>query len=104
MLLELDHYFQEFIAGRTEEIGQALLMKNNCYRRLSDEREKVMEELRRILPASHQGLLFELEDRFNYRMAFANELMYRQGLTDGLQMRQVSVEQHVASDFAGDYV
>lgn len=57
----------------------------------------------KIIPDSSKDLLYDLEDKANYQAAFVNEFMYRQGLLDGLNFHNVSLNNHVKEEFVGDF-
>lgn len=101
MLKELEFYFDYFVSKRTEEIGQVILMKNLFYRKLVEGKRNSFAELLKNIPESCQDLLYDFEDKENYQTAFANELMYRQGLLDGLHLRNTALDKHFQENFAG---
>lgn len=103
MLKDLVRYFDSFVGKRTEEIGEVILIHNLLHQKLVDEKKACFEELLKIIPDSSRDLLYDLEDKTNYQAAFVNELMYRQGLLDGLNFRNVALNRHVKEDFTGDF-
>ncbi|MFM9282333.1 hypothetical protein [Paenibacillus jiagnxiensis] len=102
LLQELEHYFDYFVGKRTEEIGQVILMKNLYYRRLVNSKRCSFEEMLKSIPDSCRELLFDFEDKANYQATFANEIIYRQGLLDGLNFRNTTLNNHVQVDFVGE--
>lgn len=103
MLKELECYFDCFVGKRTEEIGQVILMKNLYYRKLVNGRRCSFEEMLKSIPDSCRELLFDFEDKVNYQVAFANEIIYRQGLLDGLNFRNTNLNNHVHEHFVGEF-
>ncbi len=103
MLKELECYFDYFVGKRTEEIGQVILLKNLYYRKLVNSKRCSFEEMMRNIPDSCRELLFDFEDKVNYQAAFANEIIYRQGLLDGLNFRNITLSNHVQEHFVGEF-
>ncbi|RED83159.1 hypothetical protein [Cohnella phaseoli] len=103
MLKDLEHYFDCFVGKRTEEIGQVVLMKNLYYKELVNTKRCSFQEMMRSIPDSCQELLFDFEDKANYQAAFANEIIYRQGFLDGLNLRNTTLINHVHEHFVGEF-
>jgi len=47
--------------------------------------------------------LLDYEDKVNYQSAFENEIMYRQGLLDGLNYRNTIIKSHEEEQFVGEF-
>ncbi|MNO22092.1 hypothetical protein D3C76_118690 [compost metagenome] len=103
MLRELESYFDDFVEKRTEEIAQVILMKNLYYRKVMKSKRCLFEEMLKNIPDSCQELLFDFEDKVNYQAAFANEIIYRQGLLDGLSFRNTTLNNHIQEHFVGEF-
>lgn len=101
MLKELEFYFDYFVSKRTEEVGRVILMNNLFYRKLAEGKRNSFAVLLKNIPESCQDWLYDFEDKENYQSAFANELMYRQGLVDGLNMLNIAINNHVEKNFVG---
>ncbi|MNN74331.1 hypothetical protein D3C81_1905210 [compost metagenome] len=63
----------------------------------------LFEEMLKNIPDSCQELLFDFEDKVNYQAAFANEIIYRQGLLDGLSFRNTTLNNHIQEHFVGEF-
>ncbi|MDP4095585.1 hypothetical protein OIN60_02110 [Paenibacillus sp. P96] len=103
MLQELERYFDYFVGKRTEEIGQLILMRNLYYRKLVNSKRCSFEEMLKSIPDSCRELLFDFEEKVNYQATFANEIIYRQGLLDGLNFRNTTLNNHVQEHFVGEF-
>lgn len=86
MLKNLSTYMQEFIANRTDEIGRQVLMNHDEYRKLSNELREAIRALMMLLPEEGRQLVLSFEETENAQAALAGEIMYKQGLLDGLYL------------------
>lgn len=103
MLQDLEQYFDSFIAQRTEEIGVVIVKNNLCYKELTDSKRNSLDELIQSLSDTSREKVFHYEDQVNYQVAFVNEIMYRQGLLDGLNCRNTNIKKHLEAQFMGDF-
>lgn len=103
MLQDLEQYFNSFIAKRTEEIGVEIVRNNLYYKELADCKRSSLDELIQSLSDTNREKVFNYEDQVNYQVAFVNEIMYRQGLLDGLNCRNTNIKKHVEAQFMGDF-
>ena len=103
MLQELERYFDYFVGKRTEEIARVILLKNLYYRNLMEGKRYTFEELLKNIPDPCQDMLYDFEDKENYQSAFAYEIMYRQGLLDGLNFRNTALNNHIQEYFVGNF-
>ena len=103
MLKELECYLDYCVGKRTEEIAQVILLKNSYYRNLMKGKRYAFDELLKNIPKSCKDLLFDLEEKEKNQAAFAYEIMYRQGLLDGLNFRNTALNNHIHEQYVGNY-
>lgn len=76
--------FDEFVYKRTEVILFPL-MSCEC----GKKRNRLFDEIKVLLDAEKQRLMFDYEDLESEYVALASETAYKQGLIDGLSLKNV---------------
>ncbi|GFZ86963.1 hypothetical protein GCM10008018_36370 [Paenibacillus marchantiophytorum] len=100
MIKSLRTYLYDFIAMRTEEIGNNVLKQDEGYRELSKELQSLLKEIFKCVPIDRHPTIFSYEEKEQAQLALAIEIMYRQGLIDGVFLnRRLSVVMENEDEF-----
>jgi hypothetical protein len=73
---------------RTDEIGSNVLMKHEAYQRLSEELKSCLHEILAYIPEDRRQLVLDYEEKEQAQMGLSVEIMYRQGLIDGVYLNR----------------
>ncbi|MEX1028641.1 MAG: hypothetical protein WDZ91_01185 [Paenibacillaceae bacterium] len=88
MLKNVKSYLNDFVMVRTDEIGSNVLMKHAEYQELSEELKSKLHEILKYVPEDRRQLVFDYEEKEQAQMALSVEIMYRQGLIDGVYLNR----------------
>ena len=81
--------FNRFIGmGVSEDLAEQFV-GNKEYINLSSEIETCIDELNSLIPEEHSELLEKYIDASDLREELVNELLYLQGLRDGMQLMRI---------------
>ncbi len=78
--------FNDFILGRVMECYEKLLRSDPEFTRLDAEMGQAMDRLMEQLDPAVQQFFLDYESTANTLARWENELIYRQGLIDGLRL------------------
>ena len=79
--------FNRFISTRVSEDLAEQFVGNKEYINLSSKIENCIDELNSLIPEEHSELLEKYMSTSDLRELLVNELLYLQGLKDGIQLR-----------------
>ena len=79
--------FEKFVDERTIDIGSNIVLKDPEYIRLVNEVDKIHFQIRDMLPDEFKHLIGQYEDICNLMQARAQDIMYEQGLKDGIEFK-----------------
>ncbi len=82
-------YLHDLISRRTIEIGSGLIVGNSEYCELSAKSSALYHRINGQLSVEAQGLLDEYESTLNLMGAISDDVMYKQGLRDGVSLRRL---------------
>jgi len=88
MIRNLKTYLRDSIALRIDEIGSNVLNQHAEYQRLSKELQLILREIQKYVPPDQQQLVFTYEEKEQAQAALAVEIMYKQGLADGVYINR----------------
>lgn len=88
LIKDLKTYLCDFIALRTEEIGSNVLKQNAKYQELSKELQALFQEIFKVVPLEQHSILFAYEEKEQAQLALVVEMMYKQGLIDGVYLNR----------------
>ncbi|MGE6230715.1 hypothetical protein [Paenibacillus chitinolyticus] len=88
MLESVNYYLKSFIEKRTDELGQNVLMGHKDYQLLSESLKTKFNEVLEQASDEQRELLLKYEEEGQIQTALAIELMYKQGLMDGIYIYQ----------------
>lgn len=89
MLNDFREAFNAMIQERTEEVGSKVLMENETYRKSGEDSDKLFRQIKDLLPDEFKPLIFELDRLMCYQQAIAEEVMYEQGIKDGIELKSI---------------
>jgi archaellum component FlaC len=89
MLQSINEFLQCAIENRLTSIDSEVLISDEEYRRISNEATKLIKELKRIIPKEYETLILEINRLISYQQTIAQIIMYKQGLRDGLQLKDI---------------
>lgn len=79
--------YKEFICNRTDGILFAIQSDTSCdYYHYNEERARLFDQLRDLLSEEGKSLLLDYESAETAAMASALEIVYRQGIEDGIKL------------------
>lgn len=84
MVKSLEDYYKEFIEDRSDEICNFICRSHDKYQELSQDTMNRINELLAKLPGGQKDLLYEYEEKKNEKIALMIELIYDQGVKDGI--------------------
>jgi len=87
MFKQLEEYYTDFIIQRSDETCNYVLNTHAKYNELSKETQNIIGELLSKLPEDLKGLWQKYEEKENEQIELMFELIYQQGLKDGLYIR-----------------
>ena len=79
--------FRMFISNRTIRINSSDVINNAQYINLSNKSNDLYHEIIKYLPYNRKYLLGEYEHTLNSMRAISDDLMYENGLIDGVKLR-----------------
>jgi hypothetical protein len=79
--------FNDFMNNRTTEIHDRLLLRDREHIRLAKESRRVMDRLIVSLNPEQHQLFLEYESAANDVKNWEDEVIYRQGLIDGIKLK-----------------
>ena len=88
MLNNLNNYLKDFVMMRTDEIGSNVLAKHAEYQELSEALKSKLNEILKYVPEDRRHLVFDYEEKEQAQLALSVEIMYRQGLADGVYLNR----------------
>lgn len=88
MIKPLEKYYKEFIELRTDEACNFIYNSNREFQELSIELINKMNELSSGLPLEKKLQLHAYETKKNEKILLLIELIYYQGLQDGLDIKK----------------
>ncbi|TDF94408.1 hypothetical protein [Paenibacillus piri] len=88
MIKNLGTYLHDFIAMRTEEIGSNVLKQDAGYQELSKELQFLLKEIFKCVPIDRHPVIFAYEEKEQAQLALVVEIMYKQGLIDGVYLNR----------------
>ena len=89
MLNNLRNAFNAMIQERVEEIGSKVLLNHEEYTKVCHECDELYQKIRAILPEEYKSMLFDLDLKTSYLQAIAEDIMYEQGLKDGIELKDI---------------
>ena len=87
MAKSLEDYYTEFIEARSDELSNFICRSNSRYQKLSHDTKNRINELLAKLHGGQKDLLYEYEEKKNEQIALMVELIYDQGLKDGIYIK-----------------
>ena len=84
MVKSLEDYYKEFIEVRSDEVCNFIWRSHDKYQELSQETMNKIAELLAQLPGGQKDLLYDYEEKKNEQIALMIELIYDQGVKDGI--------------------
>ena len=87
MVKPLEEYLNEFIIKRSDEACNFILNNNEKYKDLYQKTKCKIEQLLYGLPENMRKLFYEYEEKENQRIELMLEIIYYQGLEDGLYIQ-----------------
>lgn len=84
MIKSWEDYYKEFVDMRSDEVCGFIFKTNDKYQELLKETINQMRKLSAQLSVGQKDLLYEYEEKKNEQIALMIELIYNQGLKDGL--------------------
>ena len=87
MVKSLEDYYKEFIKARSDEVSNFICRSNCRYQKLSNDIMNRINELLAKLPGGQKDLLYEYEEKKYEQIALMIELIYDQGLKDGIYIK-----------------
>lgn len=78
--------FNNYTLNRTLEISSDILMKNVEYKKLTRQSIRLHEAIKKMLPQESKQLIDEYEQDMCMIRSLAQDIMYQQGLKDGLRL------------------
>ena len=88
LIKDLKTYLHDFIAMRTDEVGSNVLKQSAKYQKLSKELQALFQEFFQHIPQEQHSILFAYEEKEQAQLAFVVEMMYKQGLIDGVYLNR----------------
>ncbi|WP_432403859.1 hypothetical protein [Wukongibacter sp. M2B1] len=92
MLKTIDTYFDDFINERLLEISQEITNNNMKVQDLRQDCFDLWDRIVDSLPKEDRKLIFKYEEKRNEEEKIYFEIIYRQGLNDGLKVGNISNE------------
>lgn len=86
MLKNLNRLFIDITNSRAAEIANNIAASNKGYKELVPKIIEMLNDIKNNLPEEYKEVLEELEDVMSKRDLLINEIIYRQGLIDGIKI------------------
>lgn len=80
----------ELATDRLDEVGRKLFM-NKEYQEVGDNINRVYNEIKLALPEDKRKLLAMLDEENTAQFNIYLEMMYKQGLKDGLELNNINI-------------
>lgn len=79
------------VCSRCVEIGSDMLLIDPKHIEISEKRTDIFNQLEELIPKEKRSLLIEFSDLFSGEAAVIEEIMYLQGLKDGMEMKDMLI-------------
>jgi len=86
---EFKHCLGTLFASRTEDIENHMLSGNNEYHQLSGKVVELQNKIKESLPLDLKHLLEEYESIENQQYSIVKDVIYQQGIRDGIELKQL---------------
>ena len=93
MLQPFNHYVKNCMEQRTDEIATKVFLTHRVYRKYAKELKNLFNEIVDAVPQDRRFLMFEYEEKEQAQLAVVMEIMYRQGLEDGVEFSRSFIKQ-----------
>lgn len=88
MAKPLEDYFNEFIIERSCEVSDYIFHNHKKYKTLAQETAEKISNLLALIPGKEKDMLNEYDEQKNKQNALMIELVYYQGLKDGISIKK----------------
>lgn len=92
MLQNLDSYFDELIVDRVNDIAIQVMRENDEVKKLKKNSINLLNKIMEILSEKDKNMVFRYEEKRNEEELLNFQIIYKQGLADGLKIGNISNE------------
>lgn len=90
MLGKFRETFEEMVKDRIFETSGELSLSSPKYKKACDEGESLCKRIEALLPDEHKHLLLELDSSVAEQLVATEDVFYRQGLHDGMELVSIT--------------
>ncbi|WP_432661810.1 hypothetical protein R9X47_14690 [Wukongibacter baidiensis] len=90
MLKSIDSYLEDFIDDRLNDIGQQVIRNDKRVEVVRQECFSLWDRILESLPKEDRSLIFRYEEKRNEEELLHFQIIYKQGLADGLRIGNIS--------------
>ncbi len=100
MITRIDNYFEDFIDDRLNDIWKEIIRNDKSIEGVREECFDLWDRIKESLPKEDKSLIFRYEEKRNQEELLHFQIIYKQGLADGLKIGNISNEIR-SKDIAG---
>ncbi|WP_432662551.1 hypothetical protein R9X47_18690 [Wukongibacter baidiensis] len=89
MKKEIEAYFEDFIVDRAIEVEEQIVNNNIKILKLGEECATYFKKILHSLSEEDKDLLFQYEEKRNFREMQCFQILYRQGVIDGIKATNI---------------
>lgn len=89
MLSNFNKIFDDMVLDRLEDIGSNTIVLDDKYKELQEKLDVLFSQIKFYLPEEHRKLIYKLLEVSNFQMGVVEELIYKQGLKDGVELKKI---------------
>lgn len=92
MSISIDNYFEDFIDDRLNDIWKEIIKNDKRIEGVREECFELLDRIKESLLKEDKSLIFRYEEKRNQEELLYFQIIYRQGLADGLKVGNISNE------------